>query len=131
MHGASEEVRRSLLLLVFALLAACKDHADPARTTAHACERVYRVCPNATPASSDDAELCADAFQGRCGAELRQQTQCATAKCDDAGLIDRVAVERACFATIEAYRKCEETDGGVRGPDEGQLPPFDAGTTDQ
>lgn len=125
------DVRRVLIGLL--LLVACKDHADPARTTGQSCERVYGICPNATPASSEDAQRCADEFQGRCGAELRQYVQCASGKCDDAGAIDRVGIEGACFATIDAYRKCEESDGGVRGTggtDEGQLPPFPTGVSD-
>jgi hypothetical protein len=125
MHVA---VRRLLLSLVF--FAACKDHADTPRTTAQACERVHEVCPEAIPPSPDDATQCADAFKSRCGAELRQYVQCSVGKCDDAGAVDRVEVERACVATIEAYRACIERDGGEAGPDEGQLPPFviDAGT---
>jgi hypothetical protein len=119
-------VRRVLVLIL--LLAACKDHADTSRTNARSCERVYEICSNATPASEEDARVCADELSGRCGAELRQYVQCSSGKCDDVGEIDRVGIEKACFATIEAYRKCEETDGGVRGTDEGQLPPFpDAG----
>ena len=54
-----------------------------------------------------------------------------------AQLVDRLAVERVCLATLEAYRECEENDGGEGGVDEGQLPPFvvdsgqgDAGTRD-
>lgn len=117
------------LLITVVLLVACKEHADTARTTAQACERVYRACPKAIPASTNDATECADVFSGRCGAEMRQHVQCVTGKCDDAGAVDRVEVERACFATIKAYRDCEDSDGGVRGPDEGQLPPFDAGVT--
>ena len=126
-------MRRVLLALLF--VTACKDHADTARTNAQSCERVYKICSNATPASEEDARICADEFQGGCGAELRQYVQCATGKCEPAGTIDRVGIERACFASIEAYRTCEESDGGVRGTDEGQLPPFatdagDAGAND-
>jgi hypothetical protein len=124
-------VRRSFLVISFLALAlataaACEKHADPTRTTAITCERVYRVCPGLSPATEAEATACADVFQSRCGAEMRQHVQCATGKCTDAGAVDRVEVERACFATIAAYRECTETDGGPEGPDEGQLPPFDA-----
>lgn len=116
--------------LTFAAIAACE--ADEARTEAIACERVYRVCPTMPPATSDEGATCADIFQGRCGAEMRQYVQCATGKCDDAGAIDRVAIENACFSTIDALKECEsgEREGGA-GPDQGQLPPFsaDASTT--
>lgn len=99
------------------------------------CERVYRVCPNVVPANPSEATLCAEAFQGPCGPELRQHVQCSMGKCDDAGNVDRLEVERVCLATLEAYRACEEDDdGGARdgGVDQGQLPPFpvDAGTRD-
>jgi hypothetical protein len=125
------DVRLLLLLLLSAvLLVACKEHADPARTTAITCERVYRVCPGISPATKDEAAQCADIFQGRCGAEMRQHIQCVTGKCDDAGAVDRIEVERVCFSTIASYRECDESDGGVRGPDEGQLPPLDAGVTE-
>ena len=107
------------------------------RTTAMTCERVYRVCPNVVPANPSEAAACADAFRSRCGAELRQHVQCTMGKCDDAGAVDRLAVERLCLATLEAYRSCEEEDAGEGGVDEGQLPPFvvdsgpgDAGTRD-
>lgn len=121
---------RRVLLVLTVLTAACKDHADTSRTSAQACERVYRICPSAIPASETDNTVCADVFTDRCGAEMRQYVQCATSKCDDAGAIDRVAIERACFGSIEAYRECNARDGGPVGPDQGQLPPFptDAGT---
>jgi hypothetical protein len=106
-----------------AAFAACD--ANTARTTVISCEKVYEVCPAVIPPSRDEAEECANIFQGPCGAEMRQHIQCTMGKCDDAGAIDRVAVERACFATFEAYRRCNdgETEGGA-GPDQGQLPPF-------
>ena len=123
---------------------ACKNHADPARQTAMICERVYRICPNVVPANPAEAEVCASEFRGPCGAELRQYVQCSLGKCDDAGAIDRLEIERVCLATLEAYRKCDDefgADGGDAGreggDDQGQLPPFivdsgpgDAGITD-
>jgi hypothetical protein len=130
-------VRRTFLVIsLFALAlmtaAACEEHADPARTTAITCERVYRVCPGLSPATESEATACADVFQSRCGAEMRQHIQCVAGKCDDAGAVDRGEVERVCFATIKSYRECTETDGGAKGPDEGQQPPFvlDAGGAD-
>lgn len=135
----SVDVRRLLSVLLLSLglvlvgAAACEKHADPARTTAMICERVYRVCPVVVPVSPSEAAHCADMFQGRCGAELRQHVQCAVGKCDDAGVIDRLEIERVCLATIEAYRRCQDEDAGDGGGvDEGQLPPFviDGGTRD-
>jgi hypothetical protein len=120
----------SLLVAVATVIAVAACDGNTARTTVITCEKVYRVCPTLPPASPDEAEECADIFQGRCGAEMRQHIQCVTGKCDDAGAPDRVAAERACFATIEAYRRCVdgETEGGA-GPDQGQLPPFSTDAT--
>lgn len=110
---------------------ACKNHADPARQTAMICERVYRICPAVVPANPAEAEVCASEFRGPCGAELRQHVQCTLGKCDDAGAIDRLEIERVCLATLEAYRKCDDEFGGDAGDggregggDQGQLPPF-------
>lgn len=134
---SARDVRRLLLATALAAttaaagIAACDGNGS--RTTVIACERVYRVCPAVVPASPIEAEQCANIFQGRCGAEMRQHIQCITGKCDDAGAVDRIAGERECYATFEAYRRCEdgETEGGA-GPDEGQLPPFvtDAASSD-
>ena len=128
------DVPRPLLVIAFAasvvFVAFTACDPDPARTGVITCERVYRVCPGVVPANHTEAAQCADIFQGRCGAEMRQHVQCATGRCDDAGGHDRVAVERACVATIEAYRACTEGDGGGGGVDEGQLPPFDAARSD-
>lgn len=134
------DVRRLLLATFLAVIAAtitavaiAACDVNTARTTVITCEKVYKVCPAVVPASPDDAEECANIFQGRCGAEMRQHIQCIIGKCDDAGAVDRVAAERECYATFEAYRRCNdgETEGGA-GPDQGQLPPFptDAATAD-
>lgn len=115
----------ALPVLPLAAIAACD--ADKARTTVITCEKVYRVCPSMPAANEEEAAQCADVFQGRCGAEMRQYIQCVMGRCDDAGAVDRVGAENACFSTVQAYRSCDtgEREGGA-GPDEGQLPPFAA-----
>lgn len=115
------------------LLVACKGE-DKARTEASVCERAYSVCPAVQPISSDDITACAQLTDGRCGTTMRRYIQCATGKCDDAGLIDVSAIDSECGLILNAYRTCSESDAGTatgttgRPTDEPITPPAqDAG----
>jgi hypothetical protein len=64
---------------------------------------------------------------------MRQYLRCVTGKCDDAGLIDQLAIAAECGPIIEAYRECEPTDGGVPADRRDDPPPLtlpDAGSSD-
>jgi hypothetical protein len=111
------------LLLVFAIGGiACK--SDPARLSELTCEKVYAVCPSLPRPTAQEVTACGHVIDGSFGTAMRQYLRCVTGKCDDAGLIDQLAIAAECGPIIEAYRECEPTDGGVPADRRDDPPPL-------